>query len=96
MIIAAYKHASGDGISREVVLGELIDRFGVEAVMCRSYLGYNEILKIKSAENMARICQKKALSNNWVEWAQSNPDEANWLAEVEKIIAIQEGLLEDG
>ena len=68
----------------------MIDRFGVEAVMGRAYLGYGEMIRIKAAEGMVTACLKKANSDNWAEWARDNPVEAKQLAEIEKTIAEKE------
>ncbi len=62
--------------------------------MGRSYLGYNEMVRIRAAEGMVSACLKKANSDNWAEWARENPDEAERLVEIEKLIAEEE--LEDG
>lgn len=68
----------------------MIDRFGVEAVMGRAYLGFGEMIRIRAAEGVVVAYQKKAHSNDWVEWARDNPIEAKQLAEIEKTIVEKE------
>lgn len=63
--------------------------------MGRSVLGYNEMVRIGTAEKIVRAYQMKANSDDWVKWARNNPDEAKLLAETEKMIAEKE-ILEDG
>lgn len=62
--------------------------------MGRPYLGFNEMVKIRAAEGIVHAYRKKVNSDDWAKWAQDNPDEAERLAEVEKMVA-EEGL-EDG
>lgn len=72
------------------MLGQLIDRFGVEAVMGRPYLGMGEMIKINAAERVVRGYRMKANSENWSKWARDNPKDAEKLVEVEKLIAEME------
>jgi hypothetical protein len=86
ILISAYKHASGEGSSNQVVLGQLIDRFGVHAIMNRPYLGVGEMIKITSAERIVRAYQMREEDENWVKWARKNPKDAEKFVLVEKMM----------
>jgi hypothetical protein len=72
------------------VLGQLIDRFGVEAVMGRPYLGMGEMIKINAAERIVRGYRMRSQDENWVKWAQANPKDAEKLVIVEKMVSEME------
>ena len=65
-------------------MGKLIDRFGAQAVMGRSYLGYGEISRILYVERVVHAHQQRDASENWVAWAQANPDSNHLLIEAQK------------
>lgn len=88
VIIAAYKHASGDGYSSEVVLGKLIDRFGTQAVMNRPYLSAREINLIFGAELIHDAYVIRNKSDNWAEFAKEHKVAAQRLAKAE-ILALE-------
>ena len=67
------------------MLGKLIDRFGVQAVMNRPYLGAGEINRIYAAENVATAYRMKNDSDDWAKWARENPEQAERLAIAEKL-----------
>lgn len=95
---AYYKASEGDS-SNEIQLGRLIDRFGVQAVMNRPYLGIGEINRIVTAERIMRLSQSVTEYRdnegniNWVKWAQDDPKGAADLAEAQKAAA-DRGLLD--
>ncbi len=95
----AYAHAEGSLISREIQLGNLIDRFGVQAIFGRSYLGAAEINKMLAAQRIVRLSREiKEYTDaegkiNWVKWAQEDPQGAKDLAEAQKAAA-DRGLLD--
>ena len=62
----------------------MIDRFGVQAVMNRPYLGAIEINRIYAAENIANAYRMKTGSDDWAKWAQENKEIAEKLAFAEK------------
>jgi len=69
------------------VLGQLIDRFGVEAVMGRPYLGMGEMIRINAAERINRAYQMREHSESWAEWARKNKKDAESLIIVEKMVS---------
>ena len=95
----AYAHAEGSLVSREIRLGNLIDRFGVQAIFGRSYLGAAEINKMLAAQRIVRLSREvKEYTDtegkiNWVKWAQDDPQGAKDLAEAQKAAA-DRGLLD--
>jgi hypothetical protein len=92
---AAYAHAEGSGESLEIALGNLINRFGVEAILGKSVLSVNEIKRIQSAEIIERLYIQRQASTNWAAWASANKEQAEILAEA-MIAAVDEGMIEDG
>ena len=93
MIALAYSKTSEGGASKEIVLGRLIDRFGVQAVMNRPYLGAGEINRILAAERVERANAEKEKHEDWSEYAKRNTDDAELLAYA-MIAAEEEGLLD--
>lgn len=95
----AYAHAEGSLISREIKLGNLIDRYGVQAIFGRSYLGACEIEKMLTAQRIVRLNREATEYRdtdgqiNWTKWAQENPEGAKELAEAQKAAA-DRGLLD--
>jgi len=92
VIAAAYEYASGGDVSNEIVMGRMIDRFGVHAVMGRPYLGALEIKSIYSAEKVLQTHEEKERCTDWADWAKDNPDDAAFLARAIKA-ADEEGLI---
>ena len=76
------------------MLGRLIDRFGVQTVMNRSYLGAGEINRILAAERVERLLANKERQQNWATWAEKNPEDAEYLTKA-MMAAKEEGLLDD-
>lgn len=76
----------------------MIERFGVEAIMGRAYLGINEVNRIIKSERIIRLAgeleayRDKDGMINWAAWAQESPKDA---AEMTKAMmaAQEEGLL---
>jgi hypothetical protein len=60
-----------------------IDRFGLEAVTGRRVFYFSEIRRLIYAENIVNAYESRARSKNWVEWATTNPRQAELLAEAE-------------
>ena len=73
MIADAYRCAEGGGVSKEIILGQRIDRFGVKAVFGRDVMGANEMSRIIIAENIVAAYKDRKKSSNWVEWQINNP-----------------------
>lgn len=84
----AYAYASEGGYSREIIKLQKIDRFGLEAVTGRRVFYYGEINRLIYAEHIVSAYRSRAQSNNWMEWAASNPRLATMLAEAEKLHAV--------
>jgi len=76
---SAYAYADGGGISTEIQLGRLINRFGVAAVMGRSYLGAGEILRIQAAEAVVRLYGEMNNYDDWTRFKRDDPDGARYL-----------------
>ena len=80
-------------------MGNLIDRYGVQAIFGRSYLGAAEINKMLAAQRIVRLSREaKEYTDvegkvNWVKWAQEDPQGAKDLAEAQKAAA-DRGLLD--
>jgi len=73
VIRGAYAYAQGDGpLSDELLAGQLITRFGAQAVYGRS-LGYGELRRIWYAEAVVSAYHERARASDWVAWAQQNP-----------------------
>lgn len=77
-------HASEGRHSEEIEKLRRIERFGLEAITGRKVFNYNEYKKLIVAENIVYAYNSRKQSVNWVEWAQSNPELAQMLAEIEK------------
>ena len=89
----AYAHAEGSHTSREILLGNLIDKFGVQAILGRAFLGAGEINKLLAAQHIVSLNREAKEYRdtegkiNWVKWAQENPQGAKDLAEAQKAAA---------
>lgn len=86
---AAYEYADGGSQGRMpdyLYLGQLIDRWGVAAVLNRGYIGAGEGRRIMIVERIVRAVQGRDAyrdsdgRENWAEWATANPAEAELLA----------------
>lgn len=85
--VAAYRYADGRGpIPAELVALSYIDRFGAQAVLGRP-LGYGEIQRMLTAENIVKWYNERQKSGNFAQWAADNPD---------KDRALMEAMLLDG
>jgi len=74
--VAVYKYAedpNSDRTPRDLVLLHHIDRFGVQAVMGRNYLGAGEIRRMIYCENLVRFHRSKTKAESWAEWAAKFP-----------------------
>ena len=76
---SAYAYADGGGISNEIQLAKLIDRFGVAAVIGRPYLGAGEILRIQAAEAVLRLYGEMKQYDDWARFKLDDPDGARYL-----------------
>lgn len=62
------------------MLGKNIDRFGVQAVLRRDYLGAGEIMAMNVCDNIVSAYESRSRyrdkdgKDNWVEWARENPE----------------------
>lgn len=56
------------------MLGKLIDRFGVEAIMGRPVLGAGEARRILLAEQIEQAYQSRLQAENWSAWASDNAE----------------------
>lgn len=82
----AYHAAEGVGQSVELSKLYLIGRFGVKAVLWRDTLGFGEMKRMNEAERVYNAKRANANAENWAEWAKKNPEEAELLARVEKMV----------
>ena len=94
MTAAALLYAEGNGPQpKEIVLAWNIDRYGVQAVMGRPYLGVREIRAMNAATGVydayhSREAYKDREGNkNWVEWKQRYPSLATLLEQAERAAA---------
>ena len=70
----AYAYAEGDGPEPdELIAGRLVDRFGAAAVYGRP-LGYGELKRMLTAENIVNAYRARDASANWAQWATENPE----------------------
>jgi hypothetical protein len=91
---AAYAFADGGQQPKELRELWLIERFGVEAIKNRSYLGAKEIKSMLLAENIYNAYNEREKSTNVAEWTQSNPDKAD-LVHAAYTEAVKLGLVEE-
>lgn len=82
---AAYRQAAGDGSSTELTILNMVERFGVPAVMGRETLYSFEIRRMMIADQVQNAYRSRRSSRNWVEWAGSNPEAAALLAQAETL-----------
>lgn len=72
-------------ISNELKLAKLIDRFGVDAVMGRSWLSANEILRMQIAETIMRLYAEMQRYDDWTQFKRDNPDGGAFLFSAMKL-----------
>lgn len=90
----AYHYASeiknADGVPPpkpgELILLSYIDRFGVEAVTGDKVLGFGDVRRMITAENIVEAYRDRRRSGNWGEWAEKNPSAASLLKQVEMLL----------
>lgn len=75
----AYAYADGGEISREILLGRLVERFGALAVLGRATIGAGEMRRMLTAERVVQAYQDRQRSPNWAAWAMEHPDESELL-----------------
>jgi hypothetical protein len=76
---AAYFHATGGPHPTELRDLILIERFGVEAIKNRSYLGAKELKNMLLAERVYDAYMERDKAQSVVEWDTSNPQKADLL-----------------
>ena len=73
----------------ELMIGRMIERFGVQAVLHREYIGAGEAFTMIAAENITNAYRSRAAyrdkdgSENWAEWSLAYPELSAILARVE-------------
>ena len=76
---AAYAYADGSQPQpKELRTLWLIGRFGVQAILNRSYLGSKELQSMLLAENVYKAYNEMK-QTDWATWALSNPEDAKML-----------------
>ena len=72
---AAYAYADdGQHQSHEIMLGQLIDRFGVEAITGNPVLSVSMARSIMRAEYIEQAYKSRLEAENWAAWAKENPE----------------------
>ena len=74
---SAYANAEGGHYSKELEDLYLIERFGVQAIKNRQYLGKKELKDMLLAEGVKNSYLEKENSDNVVEWIETNPERAD-------------------
>ena len=90
----AYAHADGGPQPVELRDLALIERFGVQAIKNRPYLGAKELQNMLFAERVYDAVKERDKSENVTEWTNSNPDKAE-LAHAAYKAALALGLIEE-
>ena len=91
---AAYAHADGGPQPEELRDLILIERFGVQAIKNRTYLGAKELQNMLFAERVYDAKKSRETSQNVVEWDTSNPERADLIYAAYKE-ALKLGLVEE-
>ena len=86
---AAYAFAEGGPITDEIALIRSLDRFGVQAIYGRP-LSFHEIRMLVMAENVTMAYIDRMKSENWVYWAENNPDKSALLALAGRLYNLQD------
>jgi len=76
---AAYAYADGGPQPEELRRLWLIERFGVQAILNRPYLGSKELKSMLLAERVYDAYKDREKSTEWATWALSNPVESELL-----------------
>lgn len=77
------------GQPKELYLARAIDRWGVQAVLNRPYIGGGEIRRIVAVEYLERIYREwsKALSGkHFAAWAKEHAEELEYLGELQRLL----------
>jgi len=77
---AAYAYADGGPQPEEIRRLRLIERFGVQAILNRPYLGSKELKLMLLAERVYNAYKEREKSTDWATWALSNPVESELLS----------------
>ena len=77
---ATHNHGVPAPIPAELQTARAIGRWGVPAVMGREMLTYKEIRAFTLSEMLERVYVDWKKASNWVEWADTHPDESKFLA----------------
>jgi hypothetical protein len=87
VITDAYYFAIGVGDKpRELKLSENIQVYGAQAVLGRT-MYYREIHRCNIARTVYSVKLKSFDTDNWATWTEKNPDQAELLVNVERMIA---------
>jgi len=76
---AAYAYADGGPQPEELRNLWLIERFGVQAILNRPYLGSKELKSMLLAERVYNAYKDREKSTEWATWALDNPEDAELL-----------------
>lgn len=68
---------------QELILLSYIDRFGAEAITGNKVLGFGDIKRMVTAENIVLAYKDRKSSNNWGDWAAKNPSASRLLKKAE-------------
>ena len=71
-------------LSPELRLIANMNRYGVESVMGRP-LGHHEIICMNTAETIISAYKERFEAEDWVAWAQNNPDKSRLLNEAMRL-----------
>jgi hypothetical protein len=78
---------------KELKMLRLIDRYGVEAVMGRPYLGAGEIMRMQAAETVVRVYNERKRYDDWTRHAREDPEGSAFLNRA-MILATKMGLID--
>ena len=90
---AAYAYADGGQQPEELRNLWLVERFGVQAIFNRPYLGSKELKSMLLAERVYNAYKEMKNSTDWATWAIDNPDDARLLDFARKF-AKEQGLID--
>ena len=81
---SAYAFAEGGPATDELITGWSIVKYGAQAIYGRA-MSFHEIRMLDLADNVVRAYMERAKSDNWVKWANDNPEKARILAVAGKL-----------
>lgn len=83
--VAAYLHAEGGNLPRELALAQYIERYGAASILGRP-LSAKELVTITTMENIVYAYRSEQKALNWAVWAGEHPNLAKILREVRALI----------